>query len=118
MSFKHKFPTSVMMIGYLEDVRPAGKGSSHAQSMKMTAKLYNPSESNRAYDLRVPCIAIGKAAASMIHLCKTGELVCVRGRTVMRSTPKGVKLSVLIENIKSLDEPWTGEEEQDEKRTS
>ncbi len=118
ISFKHKFPTSVMLIGYLEDVRPASKEKITDKNIKMVAKLYNPSEKNRTFDLRVPCIAVGKQATSMVHLSKTGELVCIRGRTVMSSTPRGVKFSVFVENIKSLDEPWTGEDECDEKHTS
>ena len=79
MSFKHKFPTSVMLIGYLEGAKKMAP--SKGSGFKVTAKLYNPSD-----------------------LCRSGDLVTVIGRMAMVSSPNGLHLYVLAEHVRSLDE--------------
>ena len=102
MSFRHKFPTSVMLIGYIEGAVNAG--SSKSSGIKVRAKLYNPSETSPSYDLRVPLMAFGTPAKILVNLCTTGDLVTVIGRMAMVKGPEGTKLEVLVEHIKSLDE--------------
>ena len=102
MSFKHKFPTSVMLIGYLEGV--SKMAPTKGAGLKVTARLYNPSEQYRKYDLRIPILAMGKPAKVVCDLSRTGDLVSVIGRMAMVSNPNGLHLYVLAENIKSLDE--------------
>lgn len=102
MSFKHKFPNSVILIGYLEGV--SKMGTTKNSGMKITAKLYNPSEQYRKYDLRIPLMALGKPAKLVEQLSKSGDLVSVIGRMAMVSTGSGLNLYVLADHIKSLDE--------------
>ena len=102
MSFRHKFPTSIMLIGYIESAVNAG--SSKSSGIKVRAKLYNPSETSPSYDLRVPLMAFGTPAKILVNLCTTGDLVTVIGRMAMVKGPGGTKLEVLVEHIKSLDE--------------
>lgn len=102
MSFNHKFPNSVVLIGYLEGVSKVG--TTKNSGMKITARLYNPSEQYRKYDLRVPLMALGKPAKIVGELSKSGDLVSVIGRLAMVSTDKGLSLYVLADHIKSLDE--------------
>ena len=102
MSFKHKFPTSVMLIGYLEGAKKMAP--SKGSGFKVTAKLYNPSEQYRKYDLRIPLLAMGKPAKMVSDLCKSGDLVSVIGRMAMVSNPNGLHLYILVENVSSLDE--------------
>ena len=113
MSFRHKFPTSIMLIGYIE--RAVSAGSSKSSGIKVRAKLYNPSETSPSYDLRVPLMAFGTPAKILVNLCTTGDLVTVIGRMAMVKGPEGTKLEVLVEHIKSLDEDG-GEEYEVEKR--
>jgi len=91
MSFKHKFPTSVTMIGYIEKAKALPKTKNNA-TLRVRASLYNPSE-----QFRTP----GKI---LLNVEKTGELVSVIGRLVMAKGKNGTKLEVLVERIKSLDE--------------
>jgi primosomal replication protein N len=107
MSFKHKFPNSVILIGYLEGVSKIG--TTKNSGMKITAKLYNPSEQYRKYDLRIPLMALGKPAKLVEQLAKSGDLVSVIGRMAMVSTGSGLNLYVLADYIKSLDEDSTYE---------
>ena len=102
MSFKHRFPTSVTIIGYLEGASRLSKTKN--SGLKITAKVFNPSEHTRKYDLRVPIIAIGKAAAIVDELARSGDLVTVVGRMAMVQTGGGLTLCVLADYVKSLDE--------------
>ena len=102
MSFRHKFPTSIMLIGYIDSAVNAG--SSKSSGIRVRAKLYNPSDTLPSYDLRVPLMAFGTPAKILINLCTTGDLVTVIGRMAMVKGPDGTKLEVLVEHVKSLDE--------------
>ena len=102
MSFKHKFPTSVMLIGYLEGAKKMAP--SKGSGFKVSARLYNPSETYRKYDLRIPLLAMGKPAKMVSDLCRSGDLVTVIGRMAMVSSPNGLHLYVLAEHVRSLDE--------------
>ena len=102
MSFKHKFPNSVSLIGYLEGVSKIG--TTKNSGLKITARLYNPSEQLRKYDLRIPLMALGRPAKIVQALSKSGDLVSVIGRLTMVSTNNGLSLHVLADHIKSLDE--------------
>jgi len=102
VSFKHKFPNSVTLIGYLEGV--SNMGHTKNSGTKVIAKLYNPSEQYRKYDLRVPLMALGRPARIVEKLAKSGDLVSVIGRMAMVSTGSGLSLYVLADHIKSLDE--------------
>jgi primosomal replication protein N len=102
MSFKHKFPNSVTLIGYLEGA--SKMGTTKNSGMKITARLYNPSEQFRKYDLRIPLMALGRPAKMVEQLSKSGDLVSVIGRMAMVSTSNGLSLYVLADHVKSLDE--------------
>ncbi len=102
MSFKHRFPTSVTAIGYLEGASRISNTKNSGQ--KITAKLYNPSEHTRKYDLRVPIIALGKAASIVDELARSGDLVAVVGRLAMVQSGGGLSISMLVDYIKTLDE--------------
>jgi hypothetical protein len=98
MSFGHRFPTSVMMIGYIEDVKKLTP-SKHT-GMRVLGKLYNPSDRDRKYDLRIPIMAFGRPAKLMTDFGKSGDLVTIVGRM---STTAG-SVCVIAERIKTLDE--------------
>ena len=105
MSFRHRFPSTVVCIGYIENA--AYNGRTKSSGMRVRARLYNPSEKYHKYDLRVPLIALGTPGKILIDKCKTGELVTVIGRLVMGQSDKDLNLEVLVEHIKSLDEDQT-----------
>jgi len=102
MSFAHKFPTSVMLIGYIESAKKLTP-TKHS-GMKVVAKLYNPSEKNRRYDLRIPIMALGRPGKLAMEFSKSGDLVSIVGQLVVRSSPSGLNLCVLADHIKTLDE--------------
>tara|TARA_R110001583_G_scaffold38351_1_gene123995 strand:+ start:4279 stop:4560 length:282 start_codon:yes stop_codon:yes gene_type:complete len=87
-----------MLIGYIEDAHklPDTRGS----GMRVVAKLYNPSEKERKYDLRIPIMAYGKPAKLMRDFGKSGDLVSIIGRVGSRSR----SVCVIAELIKTLDE--------------
>lgn len=102
MSFKHRFPTSVTAIGYIDGATRLSQTKN--SGMKISARLFNPSEHNARYDLRVPIMAIGKAASLVDELSRSGDLVTIVGRMAMVQGGQGVSLCVLVDYIKSLDE--------------
>lgn len=102
MSFRHKFPSSVVGIGYIENA--VFNGRTKSSGIRVRARLYNPSDKYHKYDLRVPLIALGTPGKLLIDKCKTGELVTVIGRLVMVQSDDNLNLEVLVEHIKSLDE--------------
>ena len=102
MSFAHKFPTSVMLIGYIENAKKLSPTKS--SGMKVVAKLYNPSEKNRRYDLRIPIMALGKPGKLAMEFSKSGDLVSIVGQMVVASSQNGLNLCVLADHIKTLDE--------------
>jgi len=102
MSFRHKFPSSVVGIGYVESATYNGRTKS--SGIRVRARLYNPSEKYSKYDLRIPLIALGTPAKILIDKCKTGELVSIIGRLAMVQYNDSLTLEVLVEHVKSLDE--------------
>jgi|TARA_R110000824_G_scaffold116395_3_gene267793 hypothetical protein len=102
MSFKHKFPTSVTLIGYVESAKVLSKKST--TGLRVRAVLHNPSEQYRMYDLNIPLMAFGTPGKILVEVDKSGELVSVIGRLAMVKGPKGTKMEVLVEHVKSLDE--------------
>ena len=105
MSFKHKFPSSVVCIGYVEGA--VNLGRSKSSGIKVRAKIYNQSESDRKYDLRIPLIAFGKPATMLVEAGKTGVLVTVMGRLTMVKNDSNTSIEVFVEGVQSLDEDGT-----------
>ena len=110
MAFRHRFPSTVMLIGYLEDAKRLSP--TRHSGKKVIAKLYNPElgGKNRSFDLRVPVIALGKIADLCVEYSKMGDLVALNGRLVQIQSPKGFTVGVYVEQIKTLDEAPNGEQ--------
>ena len=105
MSFRHKFPSTVVCIGYVEGAVNIGRSKS--SGIRVRAKIYNKSETYRQYDLRIPVIAFGTPAKMLLDADKTGELVTVVGRLAMVKNDTSTNMEVLVDHIKSLDEDDT-----------
>ena len=98
MSFGHRYPASVFLIGYIESAKKLAD-SKHS-GIRVVAKLYNPSEKDRKYDLRIPILSYGRPAKHMLDYGKSGDLVSIVGRM---STTSG-SVCVIAELVKTLDE--------------
>mgnify|MGYP003109755895 CR=1 FL=1 len=119
MSFSHKFPSTVMIAGYLENVK-AMQPSKHS-GKRCVGTLYNPAvwknksknepATAQQFDLRVPLIGFGKIAELMVQYSMQGDLVAVVGRLVqLRQGKDQFVTGLYIELLKTLDD----EEEYDE----